>query len=99
MCHRTSPDKYGRAKNNDGQYYFIIYSYGENGIDEKGKGDDIRAPDYIPDYIYWSEKENCFLVDEQARESSIQEGRKIHPLPKQEDKSAPVPDSGEKGNK
>ncbi|MFH1228395.1 MAG: hypothetical protein V1701_10915 [Planctomycetota bacterium] len=76
----------------DGGEHFLLYSYGKNGIDEKGKGDDL----FSTDYVYWSEKERRFTIDYEAKAAGIltEEYRKIHPWPKQEDKSVPVPDSG-----
>jgi len=70
--------------NNDNNEHFLVYSWGENRIDEKGKGDDIVKTDYV----YWSEKDNSFIIDQEAKAAGIptDEYRKTHPWPTEEKK-------------
>jgi hypothetical protein len=73
------PIKYVYVKNQDDESC-LIYSYGQNGLDEKAKGDDVS---YF-EYVYWSDEASQFVIDSDAKSAGIptDEYRKTHPWPK-----------------
>ena len=76
------PIEYVYVKNQDSESC-LIYSYGQNGIDEKTKGDDVC---YF-EYVYWSDEANQFVIDSGAKSAGIptDEYRKTHPWPNEKE--------------